>query len=534
MQKNYNNFYPLLPPKIANKWEIVKTLNSSANSQIYIIKSKNSFDSSENTKILKIINKAFFNKNIYKKIISINSKYILKPSEVILFKQNYYIITNYHDNLARIICNNKISGNELLNMACDICISLKQLHSQKILHLDCTPANIYLNEDGSYCLGDFSSAILLNSKSTAITSTTLGYIPPEVSEGTMPNPLFDIYIFSSLLYALFNNGYSIDNSNSYNDIKDNIPQELYSIIIKGCSKNPSDRYSSIDEVEKELNSKIISEKLSDYNYCLNITDTSHPLYYLKTPLIKNNTAINNKKGAITHNVLYGALILTTCIIFLLSLYNYYTKKNLHTSTLISESEPIISVNPSIASIEPTPVYKPNTSPSPTPKHRPTLTPKPTYKPTASIRPNSKITELDISNKNLKSILNSQNTDLSYNKLTCLYANNNKIVNLKGIKSYTALNELYLSDNLINNLLPLEEIRQLKILVLSYNKITDLLPICSLTSLVHLDISGNNKMYNFSELINLYNLKTLNVTNTNITQEEIDFLTYYLPDCKILY
>lgn len=159
----------------------------------------------------------------------------------------------------------------------------------------------------------------------------------------------------------------------------------------------------------------------------------------------------------------------------------------------------------------------------------TRTPTPVPEPT-----NHCITELDLSNKNLKSLPNPQSANFSCDKLTYLYADNNKIVDISGIEYYTSLKELYLSDNLITNLLPLEETANLKILVLSYNKITDLLPICSLTSLINLDISGNNKMHNFSELISLYNLKTLNLTNTNVTREEIDFLTYYLPDCEIVY
>lgn len=199
MNKENNYFYPPLPTQIKNKWSIAKTLTSSDNSQLYIIKSNNS---QENTRILKIISKESFNKNIYKKIVSIKSKHILKPLEIISFKQNYYIITEYHDNLRERICHNGISGSDILNMAYDICTALKQLHSKKILHLDCTPANIYLNTDGSYCLGDFSSAVLSTNKSEAITATTLGYIPLKFLEGSRL-VFYLMFIFFRVCYIHF-------------------------------------------------------------------------------------------------------------------------------------------------------------------------------------------------------------------------------------------------------------------------------------------------------------------------------------------
>lgn len=526
MKNDYNYFYPPLPPKLKNQWNIIKSLTISTHSQIYVIKNTTGSAYPENTRILKVVHKEFFNKNIHKKIMLIESEYILKPLEIIPFKQNYYIIMSYHNNLGKIICKDGISGNDILHIAHDICISLKQLHANKILHLDCTPANIYLNADGSYCLGDFSSAIVystisLHNKSTFTTSTTLEYMPPEIAEGLAPSPSSDIYILSCLLYALFNNGYTINNSNQDNSIKDNIPPELYSIIIKGCAKNPSDRYSSIEELENKLNSREISEKLFNCNYYLNITDTSHPFYYLKTPLI-NNSQTNNKKH-FRSNILCATLILITGTIFLFSLYNYYKKNNLQKE---KKSNTEITFNNIIDISTSTPM------PSPTPIS--TIITSAPIKDTPTPKSYIDITDFDISNKKLVSLPNPQNADFSCDKLTCLYADNNKIVNLDNIKYYTSLNELYLSDNLITDLSPLEETDSLQILVLSYNNITDLLPVCPLTSLTNLDISGNNNMYNFSELVSLYNLKTLNLTNTNVTKEEIDFLTSYLPNCKILY
>lgn len=488
-----NSLYPLLPPQLKKDWHITDTISNSAQSQVYIIKHNTDTTDKENKRILKITSETEFCKNIYKKIQSIQSPYIQSPSEIILYKHNYYIITRYQVNLRALICKNKIPASVILNIAYDISCSLKILHSHKILHMDCTPSNIYLNYDGSYCLGDFSSAVFLNGKKTTIITTTPGYTPPETTQGIMPGYTSDIYIFSCLLFTLFNNGYTIDSNNYDNIIKDNIPQELYSIILKGCSPNPSDRFSSIDEISNALNSSIIQDKVSNCTYNLYITDLQHPLYYLRTSLVNTKTYTIQKKQP-KNNLKYMVLILITGTVFILSLYNYITK---------TKKEPSASISQNIDE-------------------------------TGVITRIDEIDELDISGTDITSVPNPQSTAFSCSKLTILYANVNKIDNLDNIKYYTSLNELYLSDNRITSLEPLKTLCSLKTLVLSYNNISDLSPVACLLSLTNIDLSGNYNLKNINKLAELYNLKTLNLTNTNITKKEVGFLNSNLPECEIFY
>ena len=236
MNKNFNILYPPLPPQLQNNWNITDILDSSGYSPIYIINHNTGsaeIRNNESKRVLKIINKELFNKSIYKKIQMINSPYIQNPLEIIQYKNNYYIVYEYLVNLTELICSNGIQISDILNIASDISCSLVLLHSNKILHMDCTPSNIYLNNNGSYCLGDFSSALLFNSKKVSV-RTTPGYTPPEIIQGKTPDILSDIYIFSCLLFTLCNNGYTQDCNNPDGNIKDNIPEELYNIILKGC------------------------------------------------------------------------------------------------------------------------------------------------------------------------------------------------------------------------------------------------------------------------------------------------------------
>lgn len=492
MNKDFNILYPALPPQLEKNWHITDVLNSSGYSQVYIINQNNhsiKTDYNQNKNVLKIINEKLFNKNIYKKIQKINSPYIQKPIKLIKYKHNYYILHNYQVNLTELTCSNGIQISDILNIASDISCSLTLLHSHKILHMDCTPSNIYLNNDGSYCLGDFSSALLFNSKKISV-RTTPGYTPPEITQGKTPDILSDIYIFSCLLFTLCNNGYTYGYNNPDGNIKDNIPEELYNIILKGCSINPDERFSTFSGIKKALSSSELLSNIYNYGYSLYIRDLQHPLYYLRTSLINNQTYIINKKNSSTH-LGYIALIGVTSIIFIFSIFKYYTINNIHPATNISQN-----INNS--------------------------------------KEIKEISETDISGTGISSLPNPHNASFSCSKLTILYANVNNIDNLDSLVYYTSLEELYLADNFVTSLSPLEMLHNIKILVLSYNKITDLSPVASLTSLDSLDLSGNYNLQNINMLYGLYNLKTLNLTNTNITKKEIGILKSNLPGCEIFY
>lgn len=490
MNKDYYTLYPPLPPQLEKNWHITDILNSSVYSQIYIINpNSNPAEPDKNKKVLKIVNQISFNKSIYKKIKSINSPYIQSPLEIIKYKHNYYIINDYYVNLTELAYSSGIHISDILNIAADISRSLTILHSHKILHMDCTPSNIYIDNNGSYFLGDFSSAIFFNSKITSLI-TTPGYTPPEIMQGKTPDIFSDIYIFSCLLFTLCNNGYTQDFNNPDGNIKDNIPEELYYAISKGCSINPDERFSSFSEVNQILTSKEIQDKTYNCDYNLYITDLQHPLYYLKTSLVNRHIYSIQKKNTKIHFG-YIVLIALTSVIFTFSIFNYISKTN--EQLPITTSGNINNIN----------------------------------KPTET-------KELDISGTNISLLPNPQNADFSCSKLTILYANVNKIVNLDNIIYYTSLDELYLSDNLITSLSPIETLYNLKILVLSYNNITDLSSVAYLTSLTSLDLSGNYNLQNISKLTGLYNLKTLNLTNTNITKKEIGLLSSSLPGCEIFY
>jgi hypothetical protein len=86
---------------------------------------------------------------------------------------------------------------ELLN-------GLREVHTQKLLHLDIKPANIYIRLDGSPVLLDFGSArqTLTQVESKLSPSYTPGFAPPEqYFERKQLGPWSDIYSVGASMYS---------------------------------------------------------------------------------------------------------------------------------------------------------------------------------------------------------------------------------------------------------------------------------------------------------------------------------------------
>ncbi len=83
---------------------------------------------------------------------------------------------------------------------------LREVHSQKLLHMDIKPANIYIRKDGSPVLLDFGSArqmLSFQDKKAKVTpSFTPGYASPEqYADRKLMGPWSDIYGIGATMYS---------------------------------------------------------------------------------------------------------------------------------------------------------------------------------------------------------------------------------------------------------------------------------------------------------------------------------------------
>lgn len=86
----------------------------------------------------------------------------------------------------------------------EVMIGLREVHTNKLLHLDLKPANIYLRTDGSPMLLDFGAARQTLQADTGkfYPMYTPGFAPPELYvQGGILGPWSDIYSIGSSIYA---------------------------------------------------------------------------------------------------------------------------------------------------------------------------------------------------------------------------------------------------------------------------------------------------------------------------------------------
>ncbi len=85
-----------------------------------------------------------------------------------------------------------------------VCAGLREVHANKLLHLDLKPANIYLRTDGTPILLDFGAARqTIETDSPALAPMyTPGFAAPELyAKGAALGPWTDIYSIGAALYA---------------------------------------------------------------------------------------------------------------------------------------------------------------------------------------------------------------------------------------------------------------------------------------------------------------------------------------------
>ena len=161
-----------------------------------------------------------------------------------------------------------------IRLGIDICSALEICFQKNIIHRDIKPTNIFCSEFGTYKLGDFGIARILQPADNSMTNEvgTPNFIAPEVIMGQEYDYRADIYSLGMVLYHLLNNHIPpfcpLDKQIlSYQDRTDayfrrihgeilpppiNASPRMTEIIFKACAFRPQDRYTSAAEMKQDL------------------------------------------------------------------------------------------------------------------------------------------------------------------------------------------------------------------------------------------------------------------------------------------
>ncbi len=170
-----------------------------------------------------------------------------------------------------------------LEIIIPICDALAYAHNLGVFHRDIKPSNILFDSVDRPILADFGIAKLLESNENTLTGTGLGvgtpeYMAPEQWQGKA-NASSDQYSLAVVLYELLTGKkpYTADTPVAIalkqmsepfkrpSELINGFPDDIEKILYKGLTRNPQDRFATIDQFGKALESILEKIKRTSFN-----------------------------------------------------------------------------------------------------------------------------------------------------------------------------------------------------------------------------------------------------------------------------
>lgn len=187
------------------------------------------------------------------------------------------------------ICDKTLTEKEVIKLGIDVCGALEICSKRNIIHRDIKPENIFINNFGTFKLGDFGIARKLENMTGGFSQKgTVNYMAPEVARGTDYDSRVDIYSLGIVLYRLLNKNHlpffdtkkqllsPIDRKNAIDRRMrgDELPppceasRAMAELILKACAYEPSRRFTSAEEMKNALLrvAKAIKEPATEVNF----------------------------------------------------------------------------------------------------------------------------------------------------------------------------------------------------------------------------------------------------------------------------
>jgi eukaryotic-like serine/threonine-protein kinase len=182
-----------------------------------------------------------------------------------------FIVFEYIDgeNLKELSNRGPLEVRQAIGLSLQVARALSFAHERGLVHRDVKPQNVLLNDDGQAKVTDFGIARSLDVQGVTQTGTVLGtsdYIAPEQARGQKVDPKTDIYSLGVVLYELLSGEVPFSGDNfvavamrhvnepvpSVLDRRPDCPVRLDLAIQRAMSKDPDDRFQSMDDFVNEL------------------------------------------------------------------------------------------------------------------------------------------------------------------------------------------------------------------------------------------------------------------------------------------
>lgn len=240
--------------------ELLELSNSKKNS-VYLVRSQ----LDEGIYIKKELKN--YNIDVYNQIIKIQSIYMAKIYEIFKYDDLLIVIEEFINGktLQRILDDNGPLNEDIaIGYIINLCSILDILHNQNppVIHRDIKPSNIMIDNNGVLKLIDFDVSRVYKEERNMDTHIlgTKGYASPEQFGFEQTDCRSDIYSIGVLINVLTTGKHIKEKLND---------GRLKGIIEKCTSISPDNRYSSVKELQIDLN-KILSGKEKNENIKLNL------------------------------------------------------------------------------------------------------------------------------------------------------------------------------------------------------------------------------------------------------------------------
>ena len=502
----------LLPPNWEQNYNISRLLSIYTHNIIYELTER----ISDKKYILKILDKKYFHKKLYQTLSSSGCNFLLLPVDVIEDSQFIYFIYEHCPCLTDLLLVREFSYTELSTLMQDIGNAILFLHENNIAHRDIAPGNIFMEKNGHFLLGDFSSSRFEEksflSDSNIITTisckiknsgcyrtgNTPFFSPPDYAD-RQNGYYIDTYGFAMLLFLLLNESkppneedyatlqsFSFSDQTSRNiDSKSVIKNLLLSVLIE---KNIN-TFSNFQIFFYQLKDIFQNTAAENLTFHTTIIKQKNADFFLRTASL-NSQQPRGKPQNIKQNTLQNI--------------KQNTQQNIKQNTQQSIKENIpqnIKQN------------TPQDSGASTQTHT-----KSKPKIAIFLYGFLFLSILLFSISFYRSLIAKQQTQTNITRSAVPEQSKKIFMNRQNLTSV---------DFLLKN-------HSVEILVLSENSIRSVKPLTELSQLVILDLSCNRQLTDIVSLTNLQHLQQLILTDTNVTEEERDILQNALPDCTILY
>ncbi len=196
---------------------------------------------------------------------------IVTVHELAKHQEQFYIAMEYVDgvSLCSLMEQRKISVDNALAIAIQICRGLRKAHQAGIIHRDIKPANVMIDKDGWVKILDFGLAKLIENTSITRHGVRMGtapYTSPEQIRGEELGPSSDIFSVGVLLYELLTGHHPFEGRTEEEILyailhksqkpltayKSEVSPGLQRIVEKALKKDPKKRYRTTDELLSDL------------------------------------------------------------------------------------------------------------------------------------------------------------------------------------------------------------------------------------------------------------------------------------------